>query len=1275
MLQPQQAPLAIQTTGNGVNTLVSQQERDRYSRLFTGSGPANGLLDGASPPRRIPLRVADPACWTVLAGDKARDIFIKSKLPFETLGQIWNLADTRQRGALDVADFTLGMHLIQATMSGHLPSLPQTLPPALYASAAGVPAPGSPSAGSNFAPRGVPGSPLRQGSVPIVAARAISPPPPMPASYAPSSPLRQPVPASPAPAAAGGPWSIDSREKAESDGYFATLDPQGSGIIEGEAAAGFFAQSGLGMEILAKVWDLADIRGEGQLNKEEFAVALRLIRDQVQGKPVPDQLEPSMVPPSLRAPVPALPQRDLLNWDDDDAAPSVPVPTLQPQATGASANTITSPQMSLSPQPTGIVSLQGSIFPQNSGQAALSPQSTGFKSSTSRGLSPAPPVPAANPNFFDQNDDNDTKSELSAATAALSKEHAQHTATLSGLREEHQSSSSSIAELTAQREALATKVAAANGEIDALHTKLATTRASHESERTMFEQLKGKHADQSALLSRAKHELISAESDLSALRVERTEVEGEFLRDKEDVRELKRKMAEVAVETQKAREVLEKVRKEARQQKGLLAISKKQLASAEADHAAVKGEIAQAEAEHASPPVAAVAAAAAAAAATARPAAREVVEDESPFDHTPVVPAPVAAAYALPASPPVFSPTASQQSLNPFARMGGFTPTISPQVTGAAQDPTHAPAPAAEESHSLGLPVAAVAAVGAGAVAAVTAVGATVAHAIGIDESQHKEETPAATVEEVDPFGVPVSQAKEIETDPFGVPDAGATGGSSAFDSDFSAGFGGDDFGSTPTVTAPAADFDAAFADLDEPLASAPALHAAAEASEQQPVPIEAEQVVATSAIAPAEPEAGAGPLQESPIEGAAFGANAEPVALSEAEQAEEADSSDDEDEGPEDAAATHQPKSLAASQSDSGESFVHVPSAPETATEADKFPALDAIVEPAALVEPEFASAPQVVVDPAAQAEVKEAAEKTPDSPSSELDSFEDAENGQDVSGPTAGVTEAAATAAGAGSTRRAAPPPPTRSERSSVSAASPVSPGLDDAADRTVPAPTEVAMPAKEDWDAGFSDLAPPTPVPATEAREASLPAADDFESAFSDLAPGQTLAASTSANQSLADQFDDFGADNDDSFSFQPTFDNDLGSGAAHSAQGLDESSFADFDSAFAPAVSASAAAAPAGFGRFDDSFGSPAVGQVPFTAEPDAFSALNSRAVPGSGGGLEVPAASAAAAPTPALDNDSDAVKQITLMGFSRTQAVDALDKYDGNVERALNLLVG
>lgn len=1204
-------------------------------------------------------------------GDKARDIFIKSKLPFETLGQIWSLADTHQRGALDVADFTLGMHLIQATMSGHLPSLPQSLPPALYASAAGVPAPNSPGAGSNsgFAPRGVPGSPLRQSSIPAVAARAISPPPPMP-TYAPNSPLRQAAPTSPGPAAGGGPWSIDAREKAESDGYFATLDPQGMGIIEGEAAAGFFAQSGLGMEILAKVWDLADIRGEGKLNKEEFAVALRLIRDQVQGKPVPDQLEPSMVPPSLRAAAPAPPQRDLLNWDDDEAAPSVPVPTLQPQATGASARTITGAQVSLSPQPTGTIPLQGSIFPQNTGQAALSPQSTGY--SASRG--PAPPIPTANPNFFDQNDDEDTKHSLIAATAALTKEHQQHTSTLSGLREEHQSASASIAELTAQRDELAAKVAAANAELATLNTNLATTRATHESERTMFEQLKVKHADQAALLSRAKHELISAESDLSALRVERTEIEGQFLRDKEDVREMKRKMAEVAVETQKAREVLEKLRKEARQQKGLVAISKKQLASAEAEHEAVNKEAAQIEAEIANPTV------------VASPPVPREVEDDSPFDFAPaaaaVAPAAVAASFPLPTSPPVFSPTGSVQSLNPFAKMGAFTPSVSPQVTGAAREATPAPAPATEEQTSHSLPVAAAAVVGAGAVAAVTAIGETVAHAIGIDRSEPKAEedksvadTPA---EEADPFGVPFTaeakgKGKEVEADPFGVPfgDSPAAAAPATFDSDFAAGFGGDDFAATPTpVAAPSADFDEAFADLDQPLASAPALTAAAVESEERTEPIVAESLPVTSDLETSENQA------ETVVPAAVESVESRAVE-------EEDDSSDDEAEGPEDAvASTHQPKSLTASQSDSGESFVHVPSAPETASsEAEhKFPALDAIAEPTT-VEPQFASAPELVVDPAGQEAAKAAAEKTPDSPGSELDSFEDAQNGQSSPVASEGLAAGQATGgsgSGSGFTmRRAAPPPPTRSERSSISAASPASPKLDDAADRAVPAPAAVTMPAQDDFKSSFADLAPATP--AAQPKEVSMPTgADDFfdESAFSDLAPGQTTGGA--ADQSLADQFDDdFDGDADDSFSFKPTFE-ESGAGGAD----LDEA-FKGFDSQ--PQQQASkgglAPAIGGGFGGFDDAFGSPSSRQA-FVAEPeaDAFSAPSGRAAVGGGagagaGGLEVPAVPAALKqPTPALDNDSDAVKQITMMGFSRGQAVEALDRYDGHVERALNSLI-
>jgi len=44
-------------------------------------------------------------------------------------------------------------------------------------------------------------------------------------------------------------------------------------------------------------------------------------------------------------------------------------------------------------------------------------------------------------------------------------------------------------------------------------------------------------------------------------------------------------------------------------------------------------------------------------------------------------------------------------------------------------------------------------------------------------------------------------------------------------------------------------------------------------------------------------------------------------------------------------------------------------------------------------------------------------------------------------------------------------------------------------------------------------------------------------------------------------------------------------------------------------------------------------------------------------------------------TPANDDDVEAVKQLTAMGFSRGQAIEALEKFNYNVPRALNNLLG
>src|SRR5437879_2492214 len=90
----------------------------------------------------------------MLSGKKARDMFMKSKLPLDTLSQIWlvtvlpldvlmpisqcrGLCDTQDRGALDLTNFTIAMYLIQAFMSGKLSFIPTTLPPGLYEQASG----------------------------------------------------------------------------------------------------------------------------------------------------------------------------------------------------------------------------------------------------------------------------------------------------------------------------------------------------------------------------------------------------------------------------------------------------------------------------------------------------------------------------------------------------------------------------------------------------------------------------------------------------------------------------------------------------------------------------------------------------------------------------------------------------------------------------------------------------------------------------------------------------------------------------------------------------------------------------------------------------------------------------------------------------------------------------------------------------------------------------------------------------------------------------------
>ncbi|XP_077973395.1 intersectin-1-like isoform X1 [Styela clava] len=88
-------------------------------------------------------------------------------------------------------------------------------------------------------------------------------------------------------------WSITSDEKKGYDKQFDQLKPMG-GFVRGDQARGLFLKSSLPPTVLGKIWDLADMTGDGKMDKQEFAIAMKLIKLKLQGATMPSKLPPSM---------------------------------------------------------------------------------------------------------------------------------------------------------------------------------------------------------------------------------------------------------------------------------------------------------------------------------------------------------------------------------------------------------------------------------------------------------------------------------------------------------------------------------------------------------------------------------------------------------------------------------------------------------------------------------------------------------------------------------------------------------------------------------------------------------------------------------------------------------------------------------------------------------------------------------------------------------------------------------------------------------------------
>ncbi|KAI9853198.1 MAG: hypothetical protein M1838_000054 [Thelocarpon superellum] len=651
---PALAALQPQSSGGPIRVPPLTPEKvAEYSSLFEKSGAQNG----------------------VLAGDQAKQIFERARLPNDVLGRIWNLADTEQRGALGATEFIIAMHLLASFKGGAMRAIPSILPPGLYDAAARRVHPVRPqysgAAVSPAIPRQFSGSGVPRTQSPLA----------RPASGAPLQ-AAQPT---------GGEWAINPRDKTQFDSVFASLDKANRGIITGEEAVGFFSNSRLPEEVLAQIWDLADINSEGHLNRDEFAVAMYLIRQQRSNpQGLPAVLPPGLIPPSMRQQIrpPAQPTApafvtpatksaadDLFGLDALSSAPPAPAPASAGTPTSAAATNATGATATSSPaasQSSPATSTFKPFVPSSSfGQTIMTTQATGGSSSSN--VPPARavtlPAPSAADDLLGDND------------PEVSKKLTAETSELANLSNQVGTLSTQMQEVKSKRASTEQELSTATTQKREFESRLSQLRAVYEQEVKEVKGLAERLAASRNETRKIQQDLALIEGTYGDLQTQHRQAAEALEADLRENANLKERMRLVNTDISQLRPQLDKLRSEARQQKGLVAINKKQLATNESDREKLRGEIDVATQEV----QAAQEAVREAAQEAPRPAPREPTRGMSSASlvHSP---APVA-------SP---APSAASQSTNPFFRRNTASESGGPPVT---LTPPVAPAPPFE-SHS-----------------------------------------------------------------------------------------------------------------------------------------------------------------------------------------------------------------------------------------------------------------------------------------------------------------------------------------------------------------------------------------------------------------------------------------------------------------------------------------------------------------------------------------------------------------------------------------------
>ncbi|XP_018400379.1 PREDICTED: epidermal growth factor receptor substrate 15-like 1 isoform X1 [Cyphomyrmex costatus] len=251
--------LPVITSINNGDWSINPTEQTKYDQLFESLQPSNGYI----------------------SGNKVKGVLMDSKLPLDTLGKIWDLADMDKDGMLDRHEFVVAMHLVYKALEKY--AIPSVLPPELM----------PPNKRKDII--------ISKTKSPTLIGMAVTAPslqsqaPPLP-----NTPTVRSLTGLDAVKTSAQHWVVSAEDQIAAEKLFLQADMDRDGFVSGLEIKDVFLQSGLPHSVLAHIWSLCDICQSGKLNKEQFAIAMWLIKQKLNGIDPPASLTPEMIPPSIR---------------------------------------------------------------------------------------------------------------------------------------------------------------------------------------------------------------------------------------------------------------------------------------------------------------------------------------------------------------------------------------------------------------------------------------------------------------------------------------------------------------------------------------------------------------------------------------------------------------------------------------------------------------------------------------------------------------------------------------------------------------------------------------------------------------------------------------------------------------------------------------------------------------------------------------------------------------------------------------------------------------